>query len=255
MIMEKVLNAARPYLEDRTVKDIVIGISLMACELDSGDVGISYVLRDDLPNGCSVFPYAQQVVGHPAAEIAQWSINGRDNLQRGIASVVLAAASRGQNIPDEDKNGPPFGLDVTKNDTVGMIGLIPPVAENLKKTAGRMIVFDKGLSLHGGNDMICDEKLKPELLPECDVVILSGTTTINGTIDSLLEMCVRARNIVLVGPSTPMFPSGWDDTNVTRLAGSWWTNEHKNEIFRLVSLACGISHLQRFMIKKLSFAG
>lgn len=252
MIMEKVLSAAQAYLEGKTVRDMVVGVSLIACELDGGDIGISYVLRDDLPNGCSVFPYAQQVVNRPASEIAEWSVSGGDNLQRGIASAVLAAASRGQDIPDEDKNEPPFGLRVTHKDTVGMIGLIAPVAERLKNMAGRMIVFDSGLSLHGGNDMLHDEKLQPLLLPECDVVILSGTTTTNGTADSLLEMCSGARDVVLVGPSTPMFPAGWAGTRVTRLAGSWWANGHKNEIFRLVSLACGISHLQRFMIKKLA---
>lgn len=252
MVMEKVLGAARAYLDGKTVRDLTVGVSLIACELDSGDVGISYVLRDQLPNGCSVFPYAQEVINRPAWEIAEWSVSGGDDLQRGIASAVLVAASRGQDMPDEDKHGAPFGLVVTKKDTVGMVGLIAPVAERLKNMAGRLIVFDQGLSMHGGNDMISDENLKPALLPECDAVILSGTTTTNGTIDSLLEMCGGARDVVLVGPSTPMFPSGWIGTRVTRLAGSWWTNEHKDEIFRLVSLACGVSHLQKFMIKKLA---
>ena len=252
MVMEKVLDAAQTHLDGKTVRDIVAGISLIACELDSGDVGISYVLRDELPNGCSAFPYAQQVINRPASEIARWIISGGDDLQRGIASAVLAAASRGQDIPDEDKKGAPFGLELTHKDTVGMVGLIAPVAEQLKKTAGRLIVFDKGLYAHGGDPMLSDENHKTLLLPKCDVVILSGTTTTNGTIDSLLEMCGGSREVVLVGPSTPMFPAGWAGTRVTRLAGSWWTNEHKNEIFRLVSLACGVSHLHRFMIKKLA---
>jgi len=252
MIMEKVLGAAQVHLEGKNVRDLVVGVSLIACELDSGDVGISYVLRDELPNGCSAFPYAQQVIGRPAAEIAGWSLSGGDDLQRGIASAVLSAASRGHDIPDEDKNGPPFGLDITRKDTVGMVGLIPPIAAQLKKLAGRLIVFDKGLSLHGGDDMLSDGSHMPELLPECDAVVFSGTTTTNRSIDSLLAMCTGARDVVLVGPSTPMFPAGWTDTRVTRLAGAWWTNEHKNEIFRLVSLACGVSHLQKFMIKKLA---
>lgn len=252
MIMEKVLAAARVHLEGKTVRDLVIGVSLIACELDCGDVGVSYVLRDELPNGCSVFPYAHQAINRPAFEIAQWSVSGGDDLQRGIASAVLAAASRGQDIPDEDKNGPPFGLDVTRNDTVGMVGLIAPIAARLKNMAGKMIVFDKGLSPHGEDDMLRGENLKPTLLPECDIVILSGTTTTNGTIDSLLEMCTGAKEVVLAGPSTPMFPAGWAGTRVTRLAGSWWMNGNKDEIFRLVSLACGISHIQKFMIKKLA---
>ena len=42
---------------------------------------------------------------------------------------------------------------------------------------------------------------------------------------------------MMVGPSTPMFPQGWQDSRLTVLAGSWWDNEHKEEIFKLISLA------------------
>jgi uncharacterized protein (DUF4213/DUF364 family) len=223
MIMEKVLASAKEYLAGKTVRDLVVGISLTACELDNGDVGVSYVLRDNLPNGCSVFPYATQAIGRTAGEIAEWIISGRDNLQRGIADAVLAAASRSLEIPDDmDNPVRPFGLVVKPDDTIGMIGLIGPVAEKLGKLAGRMIIFDDGAARHGGASTIYPTEQQPRLLPECDIVILSGTTVINGTIDSLLSMCDRSREIVMVGASTPMFPKGWAGSRVTRLAGSWW---------------------------------
>ena len=41
MIMEKVLEAAEPQLRGKTVRDFTIGLTLMACELDTGDVGVS----------------------------------------------------------------------------------------------------------------------------------------------------------------------------------------------------------------------
>ena len=251
MIMEKVLASAQEYLAGKTVRDLVIGISQIACELDGGDVGVSYVLRDNLPNGCSVFPYAQEVIGKPAREIAEWVITGGDDLQRGIADAVLAAASRGQEIPD-DANAPerPFGMEIKPDDTVGMIGMIWPVAENLSRLAGEMIVFDEGLAKHGGDPMIYPTDRQPQLLPECDIVILSGTTVVNQSIDYLLPLCVKSREVVMLGASTPMFPKGWAGSKVTRLAGSWWDNTRKNEIFRLISLGCGIRQLKDYVILK-----
>jgi hypothetical protein len=251
MVIEKVLASAQEYLAGKTVRDLVVGISLTACELDSGDVGVSYVLRDSLPNGCSVFPYVREAIGRPACQVAEWMITGGDDLQRGIADAVLAAASRGLEIPDDtDVPGQPFGLEVKPGDVVGMIGYIVPVAEKLGKLAGRMIVFDEGASLHGGDSIIYPTAEQPRLLPECDIVILSGTTVINQSIDSLLSMCVKSREIVMVGASTPMFPKGWTGSGVTRLAGSWWDNARKAEIFRRISLACGIAHLKDCVILK-----
>ena len=251
MIMKKVLASAGEYLVGKTVRDLVVGISMTACELDSGEVGVSYVLRDSLPNGCSVFPYAREVIGRPAGEIAEWIISGQDDLQRGIADAVLSAASHSLDIPDDmDDAEQPFGMEVTYDDTVGMIGLIWPVAEKLSKLAGRMIVFDEGLALHGGDPMIYQSSDQPRLLPECDIVILSGTTVINQSIDSLLSMCVKSREVVMVGASTPMFPKGWAGSRVTRLAGSWWNSANKKEIFRLISLGGGIRQLKDFITLK-----
>jgi len=249
--MKKVLASAQEHLAGKTVRDLVVGVSLTACELDGGDVGVSYVLRDSLPNGCSVFPYVREAIGKPAREIAEWIVTGADDLQRGIADAVLAAASRGLEIPD-DTDDPlrPFGLEIKPDDTVGMIGYIVPVAEKLGRLAGRMIVFDEGAYLHGGDAMIHPVAEQPLLLPECDIVILSGTTVINKSIDSLLSMCVKSREIVMVGASTPMFPKGWAGSRVTRLAGSWWDNTRKQEIFRRISLASGIAQLKDFVILK-----
>ena len=48
MLQERILEAARPYLEGRTVTDLVLGIALIGAELDEKNVGVSYMLRDSL---------------------------------------------------------------------------------------------------------------------------------------------------------------------------------------------------------------
>ncbi len=101
MIMENVLDAAMPYLEGRTVSDLVIGLSLIGCQLDNGNIGVSYVLREELAHGCSAFPFAKEVIGKPAADIAGLGISTDDCLKRSVAASVLAAAACSQQLPED----------------------------------------------------------------------------------------------------------------------------------------------------------
>lgn len=41
MLQEKILEAARPYLEGRVVTDLVLGIALIGAQLDGENVGVS----------------------------------------------------------------------------------------------------------------------------------------------------------------------------------------------------------------------
>lgn len=251
MMIDKVLTEARPLLEGRKIRDAVIGISLIALELDNGNVGVSYVLREGLRAGCSIFPYGQKLIGQDAWDVAQWAVQGAENLQRGIGVAVLTAASHSLELADVDTAENPFGLEVTENDTVGMVGYIAPVAAQLSKTAKEMIIFDQGISQCGGAyGAVVPVEEQVRLLPKCDIVVLSGTTFINGTIDGLLEMCANAREVMIMGASTPMFPSAFRGTKVTVLAGSWWKSECKTEIFKTISLAGGTRHLSDYSIKK-----
>ncbi|NLZ31794.1 MAG: DUF364 domain-containing protein [Firmicutes bacterium] len=251
MIMEAVLKEAEPCLKGRTVSDLVVGISLIAAELDNGSLGVSYVLREGLQAGCSIFPYAQEVIGEEASCIAGWAVSGGDYVQKAIGFAVLGAASRALELEDAEKPGYPFGIEIKKTDTVGMIGYIKPVARMLMERTREVYIFDRGISICGGErGAVLPEKEQPRLLPECDVVLFSGTSLINGTTEKLLKMCSRAREVVMVGSTTPMFPRAFRGTGVTVLAGSWWKSGSKEEIFKKISLAGGISSLREYAIKK-----
>ena len=250
LVVKNIIKAAQPYLEGKTVKDIVVGISLISCQLSDGSVGVSYVLRHGLPPACSAFAYAKNAIGKPAAEIAAWLMEKDDYIGRSIGSCVLGAASQQLSIPDDNNPDKMFGIDFNSEDTVGMIGLIGPVAKALQSKVKEVIVFDESVSAFGGNVSIYPMERQAELLPKCNKMIITGSSTINGSIDGLLEMCSNATEIAMVGSSTPMYPLGWADTKVTSLSGSWWRNENKEEIFKSISCGGGVMELAPYMLKK-----
>ncbi len=251
MLLKSVLRSARPYLQGLKVQDAVVGISLIAVELDNGFIGVSYVLREGLKAGCSIFPYLEDIAGTDAAAIGEWAAAGGDDLQKAVGMAVLAAASRGQDLEEVTGSGPLFGIEVGKGDTIGMIGLISPVANMIRPLVKELYIFDEGVSRRGGTEgAVRPGEEQPHLLPTCDVVVISGTAMINGSVDGLLEICDEARDVIMVGASTPMYPEAFLGTKVTVLAGSWWKSECKEVIFKKISLACGIRELGPFSLKK-----
>ena len=248
-----ILEAAKPYLEGLTIRDLAVGISLIAVQLSNEAVGVSYVLRYGLPPECSAFGYAAGAVGMSAWDVAKWTVEGRDNIARSIGGAVLAAASQQLDIADDIDEKCHYGMDITAEDTVGMIGFIKPVAKILSKQVKQLYVFDEGVSLYEGNIHVCGMDRQPELLPQCTKMIITGSSTINGSIDGLLDMCCNASQIAMVGSSTPMFPEGWKNTKVTTLAGSWWPSERKEEIFRIISQGGGIAQLRSIIQHKIAF--
>ncbi|MBQ5782765.1 MAG: hypothetical protein IIV99_05200 [Oscillospiraceae bacterium] len=255
IIVKNIVDAAQPYLEGKTVKDLVVGISLITCQLSDGTVGVSYVLRHGLPPACSAFSYAKDAIGMPAGQVAAWLVEKDDYIGRSIGSAVLAAGSQQIDIPDDDNPDKMFGISFETDDVVGMIGLIGPVAKSLQSKVKEVIVFDESVSAFGGNVSIHPMSEQPTLLPKCNKMIITGSSTINGSIDGLLAMCPNATEIAMVGSSTPMFPEGWKGTKVTSLSGSWWRNEHKEEIFRAISCGSGIMELHQYMLKKALYIG
>lgn len=250
MLIKKVLEAAKPYLEGKKVNDLVVGLALISCELDSGEVGISYVLREGLASGgCSRFKEIQAVIGQSALEVAEYAVSGTDNIQRSVGISVLTAAAHKMDIPD-DKSRFPFGLDLTSADRVAMVGYIEPVAKEIKGAVKELAVFDKGMPPEKAPAGFMPTERQSQVLPSSDVVLITGTTMINNSIDQLVSLCTSAREVVIVGPSTPMYPRGFRESPVTRLAGSFWPKDKKKEIFRSISLAGGISPIVSYMQKK-----
>jgi hypothetical protein len=56
------------------------------------------------------------------------------------------------------------------------------------------------------------------VLPNCDGAVLTGTAIINHTLGQLLDLAGSAKEVVLLGRSTPMAPRSFAETPVTLLA-------------------------------------
>ena len=103
-----------------------------------------------------------------------------------------------------------FGLDFAGK-TVACVGHLkkaPMYAAEAKK----VYILERCPQPGDYPDSACDF-----ILPECDIVIITGSSLINKTLPHLLTLCENAYT-VLTGPSVPLCP-GLKDFGIDRLAG------------------------------------
>ena len=135
------------------------------------------------------------------------------------AAFGLAAANAFYNTPArlESLNAwLPFekyyteGIDL-RDRTVGIVGHMhgPP---GLREQARAVYVLERAPQAGDYPDAACDV-----LLPQCDLVLITGSSLINKTLPHLLELCEGAIT-VLTGPSVPMCPALLE-LGIDRLAG------------------------------------
>ena len=103
---------------------------------------------------------------------------------------------------------------------VAIIGNFPFV-DAMRNEVNKLWVFEKNPQ-EGDNT----ELEMPEILPQCDIIGITGTTIINKTLEKVLSYCRSDSKKILLGPSTPMNPLLFD-WGIDMISGVLFTDPHR----------------------------
>jgi uncharacterized protein (DUF4213/DUF364 family) len=112
-------------------------------------------------------------------------------------------------------------LDIRPGESVAVVGNIRPLVHAIKSKTTRLRVFERGGSLEEG---VLPDAASEELIPEADLVFITGSAIANGTIGRLLQLSGKARQVILVGPSASMVPDPLFKRGVDLIGGVIVTN-------------------------------
>lgn len=119
------------------------------------------------------------------------------------------------------------------------------VTEEMQNQAENIYILEKTPQPGDYPDSACDY-----ILPQCDIVIITGSAIINKTLPHLLELCKNATCTILVGPSVPMCPELLD-FGIDRLSGM--VVENKKDMIAQVLSGRAVSpypYSRCFLLKK-----
>ena len=212
MLANEIVDQALTMASDPAATDIRIGLGYTAVLLADGRCGLAYTLHEDEYESCCVIPEAGRLSGRKVSELISWM-----KLRDAVACAVGLAALNAVLTPPAAVESDILGLlPAHADDSVGMIGYFGPLVGPLKDRVQALHIFERRPNPEYG---ILPESAARDLLPECQVVIMTATTLLNHTIDDLLDLCNKAREIAILGPSTPFMPEIFSRRGVTMLSG------------------------------------
>ena len=153
----------------------------------------------------------------------------KDNaMQRSVGIAVMNALSallaREQGIKGARVIERADALDViaiNRSDTVAMVGAFVPFIKALKGKTRALHIVDKHPQALKEDErpLWCSPASAAETLSQADIVIITGSSMVEGGLDGLLSACTKAREIILAGPTASTWPDPFFKRGVTVMAG------------------------------------
>jgi len=240
MIADDICRHIRTHYPEQRIADVRIGLGYTAVLLEDGNAGVAYTFKENLSEGCSIFIGMRPLVGKSTHDLL-----GYMGSARLIESSVGVAVANALVNRDVGNAGDILSvLELRKEDRVGMVGFFGPLIPALKKTVKELFIFEKVVQRAPG---LFPSELAQKELPNCDVALITSTSLINGTIDSLLAAAAQCREVVLLGASTLLLPSIFSSHHVTLLSGVVITDPAG--IVRIVSEGGGMRFFKGYITK------
>jgi uncharacterized protein (DUF4213/DUF364 family) len=202
------IRSTVPDIEQIKVANVIIGAGYTGVSLSSGQVGLAHSSLDEYsPHCCEIIDRAGHLAGSSALDMARlalsWDIRAR---VLGVATINAIS----QLLPDRSETGiSTLEGDIAdhitvRGDVVTVVGNIRPTIEKLRARAKKIYVLERNPDLR--DEETLPDTAAEEIIPQSQVVIITGASITNGTVDRLLELSRNAREVALVGATAGLPP-------------------------------------------------
>lgn len=251
VLIHELRNDFNLNLEEIKITDVRIGLGYTGVLLSTGYGGVACTpLYDISCCSTSYFPEtlrnqtADYILGltlsdnHIEVAVGIATLNAFFHMLHGLKLII---------VPTSDTDI----LDLIKpEDRIAMVGYFGPLVPKILKITERLKVLEKR-KIEASTPKILPSEKAGEILPASDVIILSASTLVNGTFDELLALRGAAREVVLLGPSSPLYPEPFFQRGITAVMGTRIFDPFN--MLTIVSEAGGTKKLQRHCGEKIAF--
>jgi uncharacterized protein (DUF4213/DUF364 family) len=238
-------------LEEIEVKDVRIGLAYTGVLLSENYGGIACTPLYEF-SCCPALGFTETLKGKTADKLLEFALS--ENPLEAAVGVATANALSHMLRDLEPENFPVSNIDVLDlikpEDRVAMVGYFGPLVPKILKITDKLTVLEKREIESPQTRILYSEKSR-EVLTVSDVIILSASTLANRTFDELLSLRGAAREVILLGPSAPLYPEPFFQRGITAVMGTRIFDPLT--MLTIVSEAGGTKKLHRYCGEKVAF--
>jgi uncharacterized protein (DUF4213/DUF364 family) len=185
------------------VRDVRVGPFWTVAWTEQG-AGLASTQRDaHTPHGHSLIRWAGDLVDHQAGELAEL-LRSRSPMEAALGMATVNALLEVQESSLTDRNASVEIMQRGEGKRVVVVGHFPFVPK-VRRAVGHLDVLELD---PGPNEL--PPKAAAEVIPEADVVAITGTSLVNKSFDELIQFCRPDAFVLLLGPTSPLSPVLFD---------------------------------------------
>lgn len=236
-ILEETILTIRTVLGDQigdiTIERVVIGLFFTGVKLSTGHVGACATPIKTIPDAVccpsstQAMPFPGKMRGRPAAAFLD-ETGQREGIRRavGIATMNALAALCWERRPHPDVDLE-IGIDafdaadIRPGQTVVVVGAFVPFLRELKRRSQSYLVLEQDPAILKPDELpfFRPAEQARSVVPMADVLLITGTTLINDTLDAILAAARPDTCKVIVGPTVGLVPNAYLRRNCDVLGG------------------------------------
>ena len=220
-------------LDNIVVERAVFGLFFSGVKLNNGYGGLCFTPIKEIPeavccpSSAKAMPLSGRLSNRSARKYLDDIFSG-NILKRtlGIATLNALSSMCWDLMPEKDyeiKVGvdafDELEVDPAKNSAV--VGALVPILKKLISANAPFKVFEmdsKTLKGEELNHFLTPDKA-PEYLPSADLVVITGVTILNDTLEGLLDDIKEGAEVLVTGPTAGMLPDAFFKRGVTMIGG------------------------------------
>lgn len=247
------------HVENVTIEKVQVGIFLTAVKLSNGYCGVASSDLDTTINCChkqnrdfgNFTP--GNINGQTVLDLFNYNEDSKvlDRIKHAALNAVSAgiiAKSNYKIVEDKD----PFDLlNLDGQKTICIVGAFQSYIKKLSSTQHKLFVLELN------ENALTEEHKKyyvpavnaSQVLPISDIIIITGLTIANNTLDDLLNQIPSDGQIIIVGPTSGLIPDALFKHNVNIIGSTKITDPDR--MFTVVSEGGVGFHLFKYCAKKI----
>lgn len=203
-----------------TIERVVIGLFFTGVKVSSGAAGTAATPIRSIPEAVCCpssalsMPFPGKLRGRPAADLLKEAVSSHPIRRAvGIATMNALAEMCWQRQPDPAAELRP-GVDaydaaaIQPGERVVVVGAFVPLLRALKQAGQSFTILEIDPRTLKPDEMpyFRPADQAPAVIPAADVVLMTGTTLLNDTLEVLLGLCRPDARVVVVGPTVSLLP-------------------------------------------------
>jgi uncharacterized protein (DUF4213/DUF364 family) len=216
-------NIVGPEADDIAVERAVIGLFFTGVKLNNGSAGACATPIKTIPeavccpSSAMAMPFPGKLHGRPALDLAEEAL-GDPGIRRAVGIATMNALAdtcwRRRPHPDTELRLGTDAFEATEirpRDKVVVVGAFVPFLRALKRRRQPFLVLEQDPATLKADELPFFRPAEEagKVIPEADVLLVTGTTLINDTLEDLLGLTKPAARVTMVGPTVSLLPDAF----------------------------------------------